>query len=82
MDVSEHGSIKFNFPHLEPWEMVSGCVLDIADSGGMTLEDTGRAINLTRERVRQYELVALVKLRQEVTELGVGFGDMILDERE
>jgi DNA-directed RNA polymerase sigma subunit (sigma70/sigma32) len=39
------------------------CVLDMADRGPHSLEDVGRAMNLTRERVRQLEQEALDKIR-------------------
>lgn len=38
------------------------CVLDVADRGGLTLEDTGARLDITRERVRQIEVAALPKL--------------------
>jgi len=57
------GSIKLNFPDIEPWEMVDSCVLDIADRGPVTLEDVGRIMNLTRERIRQLEASASDKIR-------------------
>src|SRR5882672_1327819 len=50
------GSIKLNFPDLGPWEMRHSCALDIADDGGLTLEEIGLVTNLTRERVRQVEV--------------------------
>ena len=56
------GSIKINFPDLEVWEMTESCALDVADRGGITLEDVGEIMNLTRERVRQVETAGLSKL--------------------
>jgi hypothetical protein len=56
------GSIKVNFPDLEVWEMTETCALDIADRGGITLEEVGEIMNLTRERVRQVETAGLAKL--------------------
>ena len=56
------GSIKVNFPDLEVWEMTETCALDIADRGGITLEEVGEIMNLTRERVRQVETTGLSKL--------------------
>jgi hypothetical protein len=47
------GSIKLNFPDIEIWEMTETCALDVADRGGITLEEVGEIMNLTRERVRQ-----------------------------
>jgi Sigma-70, region 4 len=63
LDVSETGSIILNFPHLEPGEMPpdQSCALDLADRGPMTLEDIAVVTNLTRERIRQVELKALIK---------------------
>jgi hypothetical protein len=58
------GSIKINFPDLEVWEMTDTCALDIADRGGITLEEVGEIMNLTRERVRQVETQGLAKLER------------------
>ena len=58
------GSIKINFPDLEVWEMTDTCALDIADRGGITLEEVGEIMNLTRERVRQVETQGLSKLER------------------
>ena len=57
------GSIKINFPDLEPWELAHPCALDVADGGGLTLEEIGLITNLTRERVRQVEVRGLLTLR-------------------
>jgi len=64
LDVNpDSGAIKLNFPHLEVWEMPETCSLDVADRGGITLEDVGAILNLTRERIRQVEVRGLVKIR-------------------
>ena len=57
------GSIKLNFPDKEVWEIGETCALDVADRGGITLEEVGSIMNLTRERIRQVETRGLLKLR-------------------
>lgn len=64
LDVNDRtGSIKLNFPDLEVWELPETCALDIADRGGITLEEVGEIMNLTRERIRQLETRGLAKLK-------------------
>ena len=64
LDVNpETGSIKINFPDLEPWELTTTCSLDVAERGGITLEEVGEIMNLTRERIRQVEVRGLLKLK-------------------
>jgi len=64
LDVNpDTGSIKLNFPDLEVWEMAETCSLDVADRGGITLEEVGEILNLTRERIRQVEVRGLLKLK-------------------
>lgn len=62
LDVTEAGSLKINFPDIEVDDMKETCALDVADRGGMTLEDVGEVMNLTRERTRQLEANGLAKL--------------------
>lgn len=70
LDVNpETGAIKLNFPHLEVWEMKDSCSLDVADRGGITLEETGAILNLTRERIRQVEVMGLDKIKNSDVEL-------------
>lgn len=58
----ERGSLTVNFPNTEVWELRNSCALDAADQGGMILEEVGAMMNLTRERVRQLETIALDKI--------------------
>ena len=60
----ETGSIKLNFPDKEIWELEHTCALDVAEKGGITLEEVGAIMNLTRERIRQVETRGLLKLRE------------------
>jgi hypothetical protein len=72
------GSIKLNFPDKEIWEMGETCALDVADRGGITLEEVGAIMNLTRERIRQVETRRLLKLRamaEHVPRSRLGNGD-------
>jgi hypothetical protein len=68
LDVNpETGSIKLNFPDIEVWEMTETCALDVSVRGGITLEEVGEIMNLTRERIRQLEMSGLTKI-QEIEE--------------
>ena len=57
------GSIKLNFPDLDVKDLEETCALDVAERGGITLEEVGDIMNLTRERIRQVEVSGLDKLR-------------------
>jgi hypothetical protein len=77
LEVEQNGSIKFNQPDVEVWEMAESCAIDIADRGSVaidpeswvdrehaTLEVVGQVLNITRERVRQLEVRALAKVKK------------------
>ncbi len=66
LDVNpRNGHIKFNFPELEVWELEETCALDVAErEQGITLEEVGQYMNLTRERVRQVEVSGLSKIQE------------------
>ncbi len=69
LDVNpQTGSVKLNFPDKEIWELAETCALDVADRGGITLEEVGAIMNLTRERIRQVESRGLYKLRIAASE--------------
>ena len=65
------GSIKFNFPDKDIYELKETCALDVAERGGITLEEVGEILNLTRERVRQLEMSALEKIRAAGEDVGL-----------
>lgn len=58
----ETGGLKLNFPHFEPHEMVESCSLDVADREGVTLEQIGSMLSITKERVRQLQDRALARV--------------------
>lgn len=65
------GSIKINFPHLGADELPETCTQDVADRGPVTLEQIGDLMNLTRERVRQVEMIAFRELRKAIRDAGL-----------
>lgn len=76
LDVMSSGSIHFNFPDLEVWELIDTCSLDVAEEGdvprpgsgegeGATLEQISLLFGITRERIRQIEVAALAKLQRK-----------------
>ncbi len=69
LDVQSNGNLKLNRPDIEPGEMRFSCCLDLAELGGMTLEQLGVVMNMTRERARQVEDVLLAKLAAVTTHL-------------
>lgn len=61
IEVTARGDIA----HIgDPTEMAETCALDIADRGGITLEEVGEIYAVTRERVRQIEEKAKRKIRK------------------
>jgi len=73
LDVNTAGGLKLNWPEIEPLDMdpSASCVLDIAKRGAMKLISIGRMMNLTRERVRQLEDIALARARSTTESLDV-----------
>jgi hypothetical protein len=59
VDVSKQGSLKLLRPDVDPADAVASCSLDIADAGAITLEKVAAVMNVTRERARQIEEMAL-----------------------
>lgn len=75
LDVNPRtGHIHFNYPpHVSPEDVPpnESCSLDVADSGSKTLEEVGQILHLTRERIRQIEIQALLKLRAAIGDDGL-----------
>jgi hypothetical protein len=62
LDVRQDGVVRINFPG-GPESMLSTCSLDLANDGPRNLEQISVLMGMSRERVRQLEERALVKLR-------------------
>jgi hypothetical protein len=70
LDVNPNtGAVKVNFPHLEVWQLEETCALDVADRGGIPMEEVGEAINLLTSRISQMETLA--KLRAAGMEISL-----------
>jgi hypothetical protein len=66
LDVTEKGSLRLNYPNNEPWDLMDSCALDLAERDGMTLEEVGNVLCVSKERVRQLEHRGLRLLRRNV----------------
>jgi hypothetical protein len=64
LDVNpRNGSIKYNFPGMALEDLEETCASDVEERGGVSLQKVGDLINVTLERVRQIEQVAVAKIR-------------------
>lgn len=54
-----------------PATQEASCALDLAEEGGLILEDIGRSLGVTRERARQIEVAALTKAVKPARALGL-----------
>jgi len=78
LDVVRSGNVLINRPELEgPEGLDHSCVLDLADAGSYSLEDTGKILNITRERVRQIEVKALRLMREDALERNPALVDFV-----
>jgi hypothetical protein len=82
LDVTKHGSLKFNFPDREIDELRETCALDVAAGGPRHLVTVGELMNITRERVRQIERRALERARSDETGALSDASDLLDDGEE
>lgn len=73
LEVDVRGAISFQFGEdIDGFDdMPDTCCLDVADRGGIRLEEAAKRFNIGRERMRQNEASGLNKLRRQITELFV-----------
>lgn len=64
LEATVAGGIQFTRPGGDLEDLPETCALDVAEAGGVTLERLAVLLNMTRERVRQIEGNALVRLRR------------------
>lgn len=65
LEVLPSGSIKYNFPGVEPEDLEHSCSLDVADAEKLSYEEIAAAVNLTRMGFSLVESEALAKLYRE-----------------
>lgn len=61
------GTLVYAHGLVELEAMQDTCALDVADRGRHTLEEVSQHVQLTRERTRQLQEVALAKIRRALT---------------
>lgn len=70
LDVStKTGSLKTNFPDVDEVDLEKlreTCALDVAARGGVGLKEIAEYMNLTKERVRQIEVLVIPKFKAAV----------------
>lgn len=67
----ETGSIRFNYPSKEPWELEHSCSLDLAERDGLTLKTVGKILDISRERSRQIEFNGISNLHNRLAIYGL-----------
>lgn len=68
-EVTEHGSIRRTWPTLAPWQIPETCSLDVGDRGEHSLEQVAAIMGATKESVRQWERMALLKMRAQLEDV-------------
>lgn len=73
------GAITTPFDGADIDEIPETCALDVADRGGLTLKEVGEITALTRERVRQIEVMATRRARSLPAATVRGVKDLLED---
>lgn len=81
LDVRADGVVRVNFP-AGPETMLATCALDLADDGPRTLDQVSILMGMSRERVRQLEERALVKLRFAIREGDLDYEGTTLEAQD
>jgi hypothetical protein len=71
VDVTPAGSLALSHGHDDPTALDYSCSLDMAEAGGLTLEQIAITLGVTRERVRQIERTALDRALRRAHEMGL-----------
>jgi len=65
LDVSPSGTLKINFPDRNVDQLRETCALGVARREGVTYQEVGSLMNLTRERARQIGEAAMSKVERK-----------------
>lgn len=71
LEVTDAGSLRILQPTTDVSAMGETCSLDLAERGTMSLDQIGQILKLSRERIRQLEETALVRLRDALEGQGI-----------
>lgn len=63
LDVTASGGVHINHYGLDPDEVPATCSLDLTQGEGMTIDEVGDVMGITRERARQIEHQGIRKIR-------------------
>ena len=67
LDVRADGAMRLNFPDRDPWDMATSCALDMASDGPRTLDTIAAMMGISKERARQIEASALIRVQVKFT---------------
>jgi hypothetical protein len=66
LDVGKRGELIMNHPDKDPLDLEEPCALRVAARGSHNLNQIGKLLSVTRERIRQIERDGLVALAKRV----------------